>query len=189
MRTPDRRGFLRRAAIAGAAFLVLTASPAAAQDPQPEKWTGVHKLTRFDVESTLRFGHEFEEAFYRGDHKALASVYAEDARLIAQGTAPVVGRKAIEEFWKSACKRARALGMKRAILHDELDRSGDLGYMRSRTLLEIPTKQGKPLKITARAVTTWKREADGVWRMTVDLSNTDISLESGKTPYGVDLKG
>ncbi|WP_158578768.1 YybH family protein [Spongiactinospora rosea] len=188
----DRRGFLRRTGMAvGAATAVpllgagpASASPLTAAKPRPV----VHPLTRFDVDSTLRFGREFEEAFYRGDHRALASVYAEGARLIAQGTAPVVGRPAIAEFWKSACARARKLGMRRTILHDEQDTSGDLAYMRSRTILKIPAKKGKPITITARAVTTWRREADGVWRMTVDLSNTDVSLESGELPYGTSLK-
>jgi ketosteroid isomerase-like protein len=116
----------------------------------------------------------------------MASVYAADARLLAQGSEPIEGRPAVEEFWKRAIAGAGALGVRRSIHQDEVASSGDLGYQRGTVRLQIPTAEGSKT-ITSRYLTLWRREPDGVWRITIDISNTDIPVQSGQPAYGASL--
>src|SRR5262245_19761989 len=43
----------------------------------------------------------WSKAFDAGDAAALAALYADDARTMPPGAAPVVGRKDIEAYWRS----------------------------------------------------------------------------------------
>ena len=147
----------------------------------------MHAMTDFNTGAAERFARDYEQAFYRGDHEELASAYMQDARLVAQDMEPIVGRRAIEGFWKQACERARSVDMRRSIRHDDVERSGDLGYMLSIVRLEIPAPGSRPLGITSRSVTVWRREPDGVWRMAIDLSNRKEPMEPGQFAYGVKL--
>jgi ketosteroid isomerase-like protein len=141
-------------------------------------------FTSFDEDSANEFAREYERVFYAADHEALASVYGENARLIGQGMDVVEGRPAIAQFWKQACAGARAIGLKRSIHHDVVQSSGDMGYLQGRVLLEIPSG-AETARITSRYLALWRREPDGIWRIAVDISNTDVSPETGKLAYGV----
>ena len=96
----------------------------------------------------------------------MAAYYAEDARLVATQHPTVEGRAAIERFWRSACEGATASGITRRVYLDEVEASGDLGYMRGFVTLG----RGDAPDTTVRYVTVWKRRADGVWRLVEDIS-------------------
>ena len=115
----------------------------------------------------------------------MASVYTADAKLLIEDGAIIEGRQAIEEFWKIACKEAKTVQMKRSLHDDEVESSGDLGYKRSTTTLEIPTREGQTVTHVIKSITVWKREADGVWRIAQDISNRNAPLDPGQFAYGV----
>lgn len=142
-------------------------------------------ISQMEIEPVRQFAHDYEDVFNRGDHEALASVYADDAELIPQGDSPIVGRRAIEEFWKRSCERARAANMKRSIHPEAVESRGDLGYLRSSVILEIPSGGSRPTTITSRAVTIWRQQADGQWRISIDISNTDAAKGPSRHAYGV----
>jgi uncharacterized protein (TIGR02246 family) len=144
-------------------------------------------LTSFDIDTAHEFARYYERVFYAGDYEAMAAMYTDDGRLIAQGMDVMVGRAAIEQFWKQACARSRAVGMKRSIHHDLVDSSGDVGYQHGRVVLEIPAGT-ESNTITSRYLALWRRQADGLWRIALDISNTDVSPESGRLAYGVSLR-
>lgn len=119
-------------------------------------------LTTLDNSSVEQFDQAYKKAFYEGDYKAMASVYTADAKLMVEDSELIQGRQAIEGFWKSACERAKAVGMKRTPHSEELEISGDLAYKRGTMTLEIPTKDGGVMTHVVKYITIWKREADGV---------------------------
>ena len=89
--------------------------------------TGLQRFDRPDVERFLR---QWEERFDRGDHRRMAACYAEDAQLIGTHIETVVGRSAIESFWRVACEGARATGLRRTVQMTAMNRSGALAYVR-----------------------------------------------------------
>jgi ketosteroid isomerase-like protein len=141
--------------------------------------------TTLDTSSVEQFDQAYKQAFYEGDYKALTSVYTADAKLMVEDSELIQGRQAIEEFWKSACQRAKAVGMKRTPHSEEREISGDLAYKRGTMTLEIPTKDGGVITHVVKYITIWKREADGVWRVAIDISNRNAPLDPGQFTYGV----
>jgi ketosteroid isomerase-like protein len=144
----------------------------------------MYTMTRLNADSAQEFARDFEDVFYQGDYQGMAAAYTADAKLFAEGAPVVVGRPAIEEFWKRGCERGRLAWMKRSIQMHEVRASGDLGYTQSTVTLQIG---GQPAKIVIRGVCVWRREADGIWRIAHDISNRGEQLHSGEQPYGVSV--
>jgi hypothetical protein len=99
----------------------------------------------------------------------------------------IMGRPATEQFWKHACERGNAAGIKRTIRDDELEVSGDLAYKRNTVTFEIPTKDGRAETHVIKSITVWKHEADGLWRIRQDISNRNAPLDLGQLTYGVEV--
>jgi ketosteroid isomerase-like protein len=93
----------------------------------------------------------------------MAASYAEDAEVIAPDTELVHGRHAIEAFFAAASEAARRTGMRRSIHVRQVERFGDLGYLLSTVVLELPSTDG-PATVTFNNVTVWKRTLTTVGR-------------------------
>jgi len=135
-------------------------------------------LATLDKREVDRFARDFEDLFYRGDSAAMASYYAEDAKLMAQDEEIIEGRPAIERFFRTTCEVARTVKMERTIDVQEVEASGGLGYVRGVVTLRIPAAEGQATKITFKYVTLWRREAEGGWRLVVDISNRNAPLKT-----------
>jgi len=143
------------------------------------------KITEFDKESLDKFDHWFDNiAFYQGDFEGMASVYTEDAKLMNEDSEIIQGREAIEAFWKAATERAKAVEMKRTKRTEEFGSSCDFAYKRTRLTLEIPVKD-RVVTHSIKSITVWKRGADGVWRIAIDISNRNAPLDTSHFTYGV----
>jgi ketosteroid isomerase-like protein len=143
-------------------------------------------LVFFDLESVRKFDREFEEVFYRGDYAAMASMYTPDAKLMAEDMELIVGRQAIENFWKSTIARAKSINIRRTIHSEEIVSSEALGYVRGTVKLEIPSPSASQTMVQGiKYVTVWKRGENGEWRIAIDVSNRDGPLQSSRPAYGV----
>ena len=110
-------------------------------------------LASLDEQAAQQFTRDFESLVNTGDAAGMAAVYAEDAKLLAEGTELIRGRGAIEEFWRHAI--------------DEVTDSGDLGYALGTVVVRIPHRG----EITTKYATIWQRDTDGRWRLAVDSSS------------------
>ena len=50
---------------------------------------------------------------------------------------------------------------------------GNLAYMFGQNAVTLNGANGEPMTTTGRAVTIWRRDADGVWRCAVDIWNAE----------------
>lgn len=124
-------------------------------------------LSSFDRDDVERFLHDWVEWFDEGRYQRMTEYYAEDARLVATGTPTLRGRADIERFFRAACERGRAIGMRRTIQLEQAETIGDVGYMRGTVTL---SGSNAPEPTTVRYTTLWKRQADGAWRLIEDIS-------------------
>jgi uncharacterized protein (TIGR02246 family) len=127
--------------------------------------TGLPDLRHATVDRFLR---DWQRAFDDGDYRRMAATYTADARLIATEMETIEGRDAIEAFWRAACAGARDAGVRRSVALDEVRASDDLGFMRGVVTLRF-AHGGPPTRV--RYVTIWRREPDGMWRLSVDISS------------------
>ncbi|MEV4621120.1 DUF4440 domain-containing protein [Asanoa sp. NPDC049573] len=123
-------------------------------------------LADLEAKTVRDFVRYWETVFNEGDYRAVAAYYTHDARLIGTEMETIEGRPAIERFWLRAAERATAAGVRRTVHVDDTGSDGDLGYLRGRVVVAI----GEGVT-TFRYLTLWRREADGRWRIAVDISS------------------
>jgi uncharacterized protein (TIGR02246 family) len=117
---------------------------------------------------------KFSKAFEAGDANTLAALYTEDAIAFPPDHEMVKGRRAIGDFWKAT----HQTGVKSAVLKTiDVGRNGDVAYEVGTVLLTIQPEGNAASTASAKYVVVWKRQADGVWRLHLDIWN---SLPGGK---------
>lgn len=57
-------------------------------------------------------------------------------------------------------------------------RSGDLGYTSGAYHLTFTGPDGRPITDDGKYVTVWKKQADGSWKVQLDIFNTDLPLSA-----------
>ena len=62
----------------------------------------------------------------------------------------------------------------------EAARSGDLGYVMGTYQLESKDVAGKEEADRGKFVEVWKKQADGSWKATVDIFNSDLPVVAAK---------
>ncbi|HEY4643203.1 MAG TPA: DUF4440 domain-containing protein, partial [Bacteroidota bacterium] len=55
-------------------------------------------------------------------------------------------------------------------------RSGDLGYSLGTYELSMDGPKGKPMTDRGKYVTIWKKQADGTWKVALDMFNSDLPM-------------
>ncbi len=133
-------------------------------------------LATFEKQEVERFARSFEALFYQGDFASMASYYTEDAQLMVEGREIIKGRQAIEEFWQAVCQMAGR--MKRSIKVEEMDVSGDIGYLRSTVTVQIQTTEDQKITTVFKDITIWKRGTQGAWQLAVDIANQNPPLSA-----------
>lgn len=112
---------------------------------------------------------EWVAAFNRGDAVAVAALYTEGATLMPPDREMVRGRQGIQEFWQGGIQR----GLKDAVLTTvEVQADGNTAYKIGRVSLTVHAKDQAPKPISGKYVVVWKRQADGSWKLHVDIWNS-----------------
>jgi len=99
-----------------------------------------------------------------------ASYWADDAVVIPQGQPVVQGKAAIRAFVASS------FAIPGFHIHwksepPEFSPDGKLAYMRGANEMTVPGPDGNPINLPGRALTVWRKDADGQWRCVADIWN------------------
>jgi uncharacterized protein (TIGR02246 family) len=112
-------------------------------------------------------GVRFSEAYARGDAKAVAEFYAEDAIAFPPGGDMVKGRQAIQQMWQSTMDS----GVKSlSFTVVDVGSSGDLAHETGTALLNIHAQGKDPTTASIKYVVVWKRQGDD-WKLLRDIWN------------------
>jgi uncharacterized protein (TIGR02246 family) len=131
--------------------------------------------TTFDAsaEATALLARDAEWATTASEGKDVekaVSYWSDDAVVIPPGQPAIEGKAAIRSFVTDSFKTP---GFKVHWVSRDVKFSpdGKLAYMRAENQMTVPGPDGKPLSLSGRAVTVWRRDADGQWRCVVDTWN------------------
>ena len=111
---------------------------------------------------------KFSAAFARGDAKAIAEMYTADAVVLPPDTEMIRGTAAIAAFWTATMQS----GVKGAALTTvDVGVSDDLAYETGKVVLTIHPEGAAATTATAKYVVVWKKQADGTWKLQLDMWN------------------
>ena len=126
-----------------------------------------------------------QAAVVPSDAARLASHYADDAVLMPVAEPIVEGRTAIRAEWQHVFG-SPGLANSARVVAVEASSAGDLGHTRGTYTSPMRGPDGQPIVEQGKWVSVWKRQADGQWRIVVDIYNTDstppIHAPSRATP-------
>ena len=164
-----------RTAIGQLTFPPADASPA--PNPLTDPTVKPGKALLFDLEA--RFA---KDVLARGG-AAFADWFAEDGVALGNGAAPLIGRVAIA---KSANWDPKVYQLTWTPTDTQMGPSGDMGYTWGHFEGHSKDANGKPVTITGRYITIWRRQPDGNWKVVLDAGANEPA-EAGdccKLPTG-----
>lgn len=124
-------------------------------------------------ESTALLARDAEWAGVASEGKdidRIVSYWTDDAVIVPQGQPTAEGKPAIRSFVAASLQ---VPGFKIHWVSDQVTFSpdGKLAYLRGTNETTVTGPNGTPIKMPGRAVTIWRKDADGVWRCVVDIFN------------------
>ena len=114
----------------------------------------------------------FMDAMKRGDSRAAASIFADDAIVMQAGAKAVRGQAEI--IAANAATFAAITVPEMTIRTSDLIVSGNYAIETGTYDMMIVPKGGKAMQDVGKYVSVWRREPGGAWKIIRDVVNTDI---------------
>ncbi len=133
--------------------------------------------TKAEGEKVMQLSKEWSELASKGeDVEKILSYWADDAIVMLAGQPPSKGKAAIAQMIQDSYKMPgfRISWQPQSV---EISESGDMGYMIENTQVSFSDSTGKVVTIHNKAVSIWRRQANGTWKNAVDISTPDPSQD------------
>ncbi|HEY0178218.1 MAG TPA: SgcJ/EcaC family oxidoreductase [Dokdonella sp.] len=98
------------------------------------------------------------------DASALASAYAETAVFVTRGGQSIVGRAAIERYYRAAFENSPPI-VDGGLVEDGIATSGNLVYEWGHGSYTIEPTPGAPVANSGYYVAVWQADASGAWKI------------------------
>jgi ketosteroid isomerase-like protein len=108
----------------------------------------------------------------KGAHAAFLAFMADDVRIFQGDHPPIVGRKAVEDFY-AANPDEPSEKLLWTPVEADASPDGALGFTRGTWIYTAPKPDGSEVKVTGYYVTEWKKQADGQYKFTLDIGGAD----------------
>lgn len=105
------------------------------------------------------------------DVERVLSYWTDDAVVLAPGLPAVIGKEALRQYVLGSLQ-IPGFRISWTSTDVTLSTDGSMAYMSSQNAVTMNGPDGKPVTTEGRAVTVWRREADGEWRCAVDIWNS-----------------
>jgi ketosteroid isomerase-like protein len=109
-------------------------------------------------------------SFEGKDIDRIVSYWSDDAHVLQPGLPPIEGKTAIRAFIAASLKIP---GFKIHWVSEKpvFSPDGKMAYLLSQVETSAPGANGSLESTHGRSVTVWRKDAEGVWRCVVDISN------------------
>ncbi len=117
---------------------------------------------------------DFAQAAGAKDLEKAISFYAEDAVMLNQNEPIAVGKTAIRASWNRLLAMPD-MSLTWAVDKVEVAKSGDLAYDYGSYSMSYSGPSRKKMSDRGKYATIWKKQADGSWKVVLDMANTDLA--------------
>ena len=127
---------------------------------------------QIDMDQLQKIIAEFQEAVQKSDADKVASFYANDAIMLPANEEIVKGKQAIGEHWKNTAQSNLKIKVVETV---ELSGYGNIAYQINKTAVTYQTEGQEAKWNPSKNVHIWKKQADGGWKLHVDIWNNSIA--------------
>ena len=106
-----------------------------------------------------------------GDVDAIIDYWTEDAVVVPTGQPRIVGRNALRQYVTESMK-IPGFRISWKSSDPVLSSDGRMAYMFAENVVSMRRPDGSTVTIPGRALTVWRKDADGQWRCAADIWNT-----------------
>lgn len=125
--------------------------------------------TQAEAEKLMEISREWARAATAGDMEKTLSFWADDAYMISAGDPPLEGKAAIQQMVEQSFSMPGfkiTWDPKKAVVSE----SGDMAYLIEDSQISYPDSAGNVMTFHNKAVSIWRKQADGSWKNVVDIS-------------------
>src|SRR5262245_9408372 len=126
-------------------------------------------LSDADKAALRQNDQEFATAANAKDFGRCASMYLDDASVLAPNGAAVQGREQIQKFLSGFPPIS---DFKVDVV--DLDGRGDLAYVRGNYTMTVSPANAPVIHDRGKYVEIWRKQADGSWKIKWDIFNSDV---------------
>lgn len=126
--------------------------------------------TKAEGEKLMQLSREWSKSASTPDIEKTLSYWADDAIVMPPGQPSITGKKAIREMIEGMSK-IPGFKISWEPLSVSVSQSGDMAYMVERNQVTVNDSLGLPIIEYHKAVTVWKKQADGSWKNVIDTWN------------------
>jgi ketosteroid isomerase-like protein len=132
------------------------------------------------IEQTLRdLDDQWSKAAGAKDVDKTVSYYSEDAVVMPPNAASATTKEAIRALWKDLLTDANISWKTKKV---EVAQSGDLAFSSGAYEVTLNDPTGKPVNDRGKFLEVWKKQADGKWKCTMDIWNSDLPASAPAAP-------
>lgn len=125
-------------------------------------------------ERIMQLSREWAQTVATKDIDKMVGYWADDAFVMQEGQAPLKGKQAIRQMVEESLK-IPGFSITWQPQSVEVSDSGDMAYLIENAQVSFNDSTGKQVVIRNKAVTIWRKQADGSWKNVVDISTADPS--------------
>ncbi len=153
----------------GTIILFLTTSPAFSQTKSPSAIPEAASERFVEAKRAIDRGNaQWIEAWEKGDPEMLTAIFADDGVILSRNGRLIKGHEQILEREKEAMHSVTR-PIKVSVITVNVWLDGDTAYETGKYKYES-TESDKPAAEEGRYVTTWKRQGDGSWKLSMDMA-------------------
>lgn len=119
----------------------------------------------------MQVSRDWAKAAESRDVERILSYWADDAIVLLPDRAAVVGKDALRAMVQRDMSDPR-FTITWAPERAAIAQAGDMGYLIEHNRVTFPDESGKVRTVYGKVVSTWKKDASGVWKCVVDISNS-----------------
>jgi uncharacterized protein (TIGR02246 family) len=124
--------------------------------------------TKAEGEKLMQTSREWSKVAASRNADSILRYWTDDAVVLSAGDPELKGKDAIRGMVEGSFKNP-GFQISWEPESVEVSKSGDLGYLMENTRMIYPDSAGKEMTRNFKAVTIWKKQADGSWKCAVDV--------------------